>query len=257
MGSSTLIFGTMGESPVVRYLSAFSAATLTEYYRDTLGKNVLFFIDNVFRFAQAGNELATLTNMIPSEDGYQASLESQMARFHERVTSSANNFVTAIEAVYVPADDLLDNAVQSIFPYLDSMIVLSRSIYQEGLLPAVDILSSSTGALREDIVGKDHVEVARNARELLQRGQSLERIVSLVGEAELSPEDQTIYQRGKKLRYFMTQRFFTAENQKGEPGAFVEKKQTIEDVQKLVEGEWDSVPLEKFLFIGSLQDIKK
>ncbi len=257
MPQSTLIFGTMGESPVARYLSAFSAATLTEYYRDKLNKNVLFFVDNVFRFAQAGNEISTLTNMLPSEDGYQASLESQMASFHERLVSNEKNFVTSLEAVYVPADDLLDNAVQAIFPYLDSMIVLSRSIYQEGLLPAVDILSSSTGNMNEETLDKEHIEVARSGKELLQKTHALERIVSLVGEAELSPDDQTIYLRGKKLRNFMTQKFFTAEGQKGESGDFVPLQKTIKDSKKIIDGEMDSVSIDKFLFVGSLDEIKK
>ncbi|HEX6977344.1 MAG TPA: F0F1 ATP synthase subunit beta [Patescibacteria group bacterium] len=252
---ASLIFGTMGESSTQRFLSAFSAVSLAEYYRDE-GKQVLFFIDNLFRFAQAGNELSTLTNTLPSEDGYQATLESEMADFHERLASTNTGVISSVEAIYVPADDLLDHAVQAIFPYLDSVVVLSRNIYQKGILPAIDILASQSSALTREVVGDEHYQVALEGRALLKKAEGLERIVSLVGESELSPEDQTIYRRGKRLRNFMTQRFFVAESQKAQKGSYVPVATTIKDVKTILQGGYDQVPEEKFMFIGSLVDIK-
>jgi F-type H+/Na+-transporting ATPase subunit beta len=252
---STLIFGTMGEDPATRFLSALSACTLAEFYRDNLQKDVLFFIDNVFRFAQAGNELSVLTNRIPSEDGYQATLESEMANLHERLISNSKGIISSIEAIYVPADDILDHGVQSIFPYLDSNVVLSRNLYKQGLLPAVDIVTSNSSVLDPEIVGEDHYNVATDAKSLLKKGESLERIVSLVGIGELSEEDQSIYKRAKKIRNFMTQNFFAAENQKNKSGKFVSKDSCIADIKSILAGKFDAIPEEKFLFIGNLSEI--
>ncbi len=256
LASSTLVFGPMGENPAKRFLAAFSAVTLAEYFRDELKSDVLFFIDNVFRFAQAGNELSTLMNLIPSEDGYQATLESEMARFHERLISTSGGAISAVEAIYVPADDLLDHAVQSIFPYLDSLIVLSRSAYQQGLLPAVDILASASTALEPETVGDLHFQVALRAKTVFKQAESLERIVSLVGKSELSREDQTIYDRAKLLRNYLTQRFFVAEAQKGEKGTYVPLKTTIVDAKAILDGKYDKVLPEKLLYLGSLKELK-
>ena len=256
MDNSSLIFGPMGENPAVRFLSAFSAATLAEYFRDVGKKDVLFFIDNVYRYAQAGNEISTLTSGLPSEDGYQATLESEMAKFHERLISTASGSVSTIEAVYVPADDLLDHGVQSIFPYLDSVIVLSRRLYQEGVLPAVDILTSTSASLHPNIVGDMHFETVVSAKSILKQAESLERIVSLVGEAELSGEDQVAYRRAKKINNFMTQNFFVAEQQSGKSGSYVPLKSAVEDLKGIIEGKYDNIPEEKFRFIGSLSEIK-
>ena len=256
MSNSSLIFGPMGENAAVRFLSAFSAVTLSEYYRDDLAKEVLFFIDNVFRFAQAGNELSTLTNTIPSEDGYQATLESEMANFHERLSSTGKGVITTIEAIYVPADDLLDHAVQAIFPYLDSVVVLSRAVYQQGLLPAVDIISSSSAALDPTVVGQKHYDVAIKAKSVIRKAQNLDRIVSLVGEGELSGEDLLDYKRAKRIKNFMTQRFFVAAAQKGSPGKYVNIATTVADVEAILSGKYDEVPEEKFMFVGSVTEIK-
>lgn len=254
---TTLVFGQMGENPVVRFLSAFSSVTLAEYYRDELKRDVLFFIDNVFRFAQAGNELSTLMATLPSQDGYQATLESEIASFHERLVSTGNGVVSAIEAIYVPADDLLDHAVQSIIPYLDSIVVLSRNIYQEGLLPAVDILGSNSGALNPSVVGERHFQVALQAKSIVEQSQNLERIVSLMGETELSREDQLTYRRGRKIKNFMTQRFFVAESQRGEQGSYVPVEKTVQDVEQIIEGRFDHIADEKFLYIGSIEEISR
>jgi len=254
LSSATLVFGPMGENPSIRFLSGFAATTLAEYYRDVLKKDVLFFMDNVYRFAQAGNELSVLTNRLPSEDGYQATLESEMADFHERLVSTEGGVVTSIEAIYVPADDMLDMGVQAIYPYLDTIVVMSRSIYQEGLLPAIDVLNSTSSALEPGIVGEFHYDVALQARQLLRQAQSLERIVSLVGESELSGEDQIIYKRGRKLKNYLTQQFFVAEGQKGIKGVFVPIQITAHDVNGIIVGKYDHVPDDKFLYIGSIQE---
>ena len=235
-----------------------AATTIAEHFRDKEKRDVLFFVDNAYRFAQAGNELSMLTNSIPSEDGYQATLESEMAGFHERLVSTADAFVTAVEAIYVPNDDLLDQGVQSIFPYLDSTITLSRSIYQQGILPAVDILASAySSALSPEIVGQQHYNVALRARSLLKKAVALEKIVSLVGEAELSVDDRTTYKRAKKLQNFMTQNFFVAQNQTGRPGQFVPIKNTVADVDDIMSGKYDEMAEDKFLYIGSATELTK
>ena len=251
---SSLVFGPMGESPAARFLSAFSALTLAEYFRDA-GFDVLFFADNVFRFAQSGQELSTLTRNLPSEDGYQPTLASEMADFHERLASKPDAVLTSIEAIYVPADDLLDAGVQAIFPYLDSTVVLSRAVYQQGILPAVDILASSSSALGVELVGKLHYDTALAAKSLLKEAASLERIVSLVGEAELSPEDRSRYARAKKLTNFMSQRFFVASSQKGEGGVFVPPDVTVQDVKDILDGKYDNFNEDQFLFIGSASEL--
>lgn len=252
--SVSLIFGEMSKNPAVRFRTAFAGASIAEYFRDISEKNVLFFIDNVFRFAQAGNELSTLMNEIPSEGGYQASLNSQMADFHERLISNDKNSVTTFEAVYVPSDDLSDGGVQSIFPFLDSNIVLSRNIYQQGLFPAIDILDSRSSALDPQIVGQAHFNAVISAQQILKKANSLERIVSLVGESELSGEDQKTYKRAKMIRNYMTQSFFVAKAQTGRDGVFVRLNDTVKDMIDITSGKYDSMDPEKFLYIGTLQN---
>lgn len=251
----SLIFGPMGENPAVRFLTAFSAATLVEYYRDELKKDSLFFIDNIFRFAQAGNELSVMMNTIPSEDGYQSTLDSELAHFHERLISTTEATITSVEAIYVPADDLVDYGVQAIFPYFDSLTVMSRSIYQEGLLPAVDILASTSSALSPKIVGEEHYQLVIETRQLLKQAASLERIVSLVGESELSKQDQTFFHRARKIRNYMTQNFFSAQEQLGQGGNYIPLKTTLADVRSILDGKYDSMPEEKFLYIGDMKDL--
>jgi F-type H+-transporting ATPase subunit beta len=251
----SLILGTMGENPNIRFLTSFSAITIAEYFRDILKKDVLFFIDNIFRFAQAGNELSVLMNTIPSEDGYQATLSSEMAAIHERLTAGIDASISTIEAIYVPNDDLLDQGVQAVFPYLDSTVTLSRNIYQEGFLPAVDILSSTSSNLNSGIVGEFHYGVVLKALSLLKQAASLDRIVSLVGESELSIQDKIIYDRAKKIRNFMTQNFSVAEKQTGRKGTYVDRQTTVKDVNSILNGEYDNISEEKLKFIGSTKEI--
>lgn len=256
MQGVTLIYGSMGENPAVRFRTAFAGVTLAEYYRDVLGKNVLFFIDNIFRFAQSGYELSTLMNVLPSEGGYQATLNSEMASFHERLASTAKNNITTVEAIYVPADDLTDSGVQSIFPYLDSDIILSRTVYQEGRFPAIDILSSNSSALNEETVGADHYQTALDGQTLLKKALALERIVALIGESELSVQDQLLYKRAKFLKNFMTQNFTVVESQTEKKGVRVSTKDTVNDVRAILDGKVDSLVPEDLLYIGTLKDVE-
>ncbi len=253
--SVSLVFGPMGANPAIRFLTAFTATAVAEYFRDVLKKDVLFFIDNVFRFAQAGNELAVLMNTIPSEDGYQATLASEMASFHERLVSSQGSAISTIEAIYVPNDDILDQGVQAIFPYLDSTVILSRAVYQEGHLPAIDLISSTSANLDPDLVGELHSQTVPHAQNLLKEAVELERIVSLVGEAELSSEDKLKYKRSLKLKNYMTQSFYVAQTQTGRPGVYVPRLTAVSDVNDIINGKYDEVSEEKFLFIGEAKEL--
>ena len=255
LAKTALIFGSMGETPAARLLSAHTAATVVEYFRDSLKTDVLFFIDNVFRFAQAGNELSTIMRALPSEDGYQPSLASDIASLHERLLSTHENSVSTVETVYVPNDDLLDQAVQTIFSNLDSVVVHSRDVYHQNLLPAIDPLSSFSSALKPHTAGELHYMTAREAQALLKKAVALGRVVSLVGESELSSEDRVLYQRAQKLRNFLTQRLFVVEDQTGIPGSFVPLGITLRDVNKILGGIMDEVPPEQFLYIGSLDEL--
>src|SRR5258706_5528148 len=256
MQGVSLIYGSMGDNPALRFRTAFTGVTLAEYYRDTMGKDVLFFIDNIFRFAQSGYELSTLMNAIPSEGGYQATLTSQMASFHERLVSTQKNAITTVEAIYVPANDITDPGGQAIFTYLYSCLILSRSVYQEGRFPAIDILSSNSSDLNADTVGEGHYQVALDAQALLKRALSLERIVSLIGESELSSEDQVVYKRSKILKNYMTQNFTVVETQTEKKGVYVPVKDTIADVKAIMEGKVDRLEPEDFLYIGTLKDVE-
>ena len=257
LASSALVFGPMGENPLARFLAAFSAVTLAEDFRDSLGRNVLFFADNVFRLAQAGSEVSTVTDIFPSEDGYQPTLEKELAEFHERLVSSDKGMVSTVEAIYVPADDLLDHAVQTVIAYLDTVVVLSRRVYQQGLMPAVDILASSSVGLTPEVVGERHYRVAGEGRAILEQAAALERIVTLMGESELSKEDQLVYQRARRLRNYMTQRFFAASAQTGVKRDFVPVAKTIQDTEDILSGKWDGVGVEKFLNIGAAEEANR
>lgn len=256
LGGVALIYGAMGENPSVRFLTGAGGATLAEYFRDK-GKNVLVFIDNIYRYAQAGNELSLLMDTIPSEDGYQATLSSEMGAIHERLISSKESAITAIEAVYVPADDLLDQAVQTVFKYLDSSVVMSRDVYMQGRYPAVDILASGSSALNPDTVSAEHYQVVLDAQALLKKADQLERIVSLVGEAELSEEDRILYQRANKLRNFMTQNFTVVSGQTGLEGVYVSRQKTVDGAKRIMAGEFDKISEDKFMFIGEVEDARK
>lgn len=256
LDSVSVLLGPMGAPPALRSLTAYSALTLAEYFRNVLQSDVLFFVDNIFRFAQAGNELATVMRTLPSEDGYQPTLTSEMAVFHARLASNVLHSISAVETVYIPNDDITDAAVQSVFAHLDSAVVFSRDLYQQNLLPAVDPLASFSSALSPQTAGELHYQTARSAQALLKKALSLERVVSLVGESELSVEDRTAYQRAKKLRNFLTQNLFVAEEQTGGKGQYIPLKTTIGEINEILAGKYDDIPAEKFRFIGSVKQIR-
>lgn len=250
-----LLYGSMGENASIRFKTAQAAISVAEHFRDELGKNVLFFIDNLYRFAQAGHELSMLMNTIPSEGGYQPTLTSEMASLHERLFSTRENNITSFEAIYVPSDDMLDYGVQSVFTHLDANIVLSRGIYQEGRYPAVNLLSSLSTALKPDMVGKNHARTAIKAEQLLKSASSIERIASLIGESELNDKDKIIFNRAKLIKNYMTQSFFVVEPQTEKKGVFVPVNDTVEDVAAILDGKYDSVNPSKIKDIGSLKNI--
>lgn len=254
---TALVIGQMGENPAIRYNTAFAATRLAEYFRDEAKSDVLFFMDNVYRFSQAGYELSTVMRIIPSEGGYQPTLNSEIGNLHQRLGSTEQQTITTIEAVYVPSDDLSDYAVRSIFPYLDSVVVFSREVYQEGLLPAIDLLSSSSSALQESVIGEKHYDLYLQSKHILEQAISISRIVSLVGINELSHEDQIIYKRSLLLKYYMTQSFFVAESQTGRPGDYVPLTETIADVDSILKGEFDEVEPEELSFLGNLNSIRE
>jgi len=252
---TAVLVGQMGENPAVRFRTANAAARVAQHMRDELGADVLFFMDNVYRFSQAGYELSTLMNEIPSEDGYQPTLPSEIAQLQEQLGSTEQASITSIEAVYLPSDDLTDLAVRSQFPYLDDMVVLSRDIYQQGRLPAIDLLSSNSSALAPEYVGEEHYETSLEAKRILEESVSIDRLVSLVGLAELSAENQMTYKRSQLLKNYMTQSFFVTEVQTGKKGSFVPRATTVADVKRILAGELDGVDPQDLLQSGSLKDL--
>ncbi len=250
---SVLMIGQMGENPAVRFRTAHASARIAEYFRDEAKKNVLFFMDNMYRFNQAGYELSTTMNTIPSEDGYQPTLSSEVGSLHERISSNKNAFITGVEAIYVPSDDMGDYGVRSLFPYLDSSVVFSRDVYQQGRLPAIDLLNSASSALNPQIVGEKHYELYLHTKSVLERAITIDRIVSLVGMNELSHEDQSIYVRSQLIKAYMTQSFFTVEEQTGREGQRVELEQTLHDVESILRGAFDKVEPGELMFLGKLE----
>lgn len=249
-----LVFGQMNENAIIRFRVAWGATTIAEFFRDELKKDVLFFADNVYRFIQAGAEVSAVLGSIPSELGYQATLETEISNFENRLVSTPNGSITSCQTVYVPADELSDVGVAAILSHLDAQVILSRDRASRGFYPPIDPLVSTSNTLNKRIVGDEHYDVATRALETLNNYQRLSRIVAIVGEAELSPYDQLVYQRAKKLINYLTQPFFTTESQTGKKGVTVERLSVVFDVDMIIAGKLDSVPAEKFLYIGSLKD---
>jgi len=247
-----MAFGQMNEPPGTRFEIAATGITLAEYLQEQ-NHDVLFFIDNVYRFVQAGAEISTLLGRVPSETGYQPTLTSELGDFHERIRSKESGSITSIEAVYVPADDLTDPAVVTIFTYLDSIMVLSREKIQLGLYPAIDALVSSSSTLDPGIVGKEHFDIAQECLKIFAKYEELRRIVAVIGIEELSRTDRVLYDRARKLQNFLTQPFFVAEIYTGKKGEYVPIHDTLETCGKIVSGRLDSVPEEDFYMIGKFQ----
>ena len=255
--NTALVFGQMNETPGVRMRVALSGLTMAEYFRDELHQDVLLFIDNIYRFTQAGSEVSALLGRMPSAVGYQPTLATEMGQLQERITSTKNGSITSIQAVYVPADDLTDPAPATTFSHLDAKTVLSRSIASLGLYPAVDPLASSSNFLDPNIVGKKHYEVARAVQELLQKYKDLQDIIAILGMDELSEEDKLAVNRARRIRNFLSQPFSVAEKFSGQAGKFVKLEDTISSFESILNGEGDYLPEEAFTYVGTFKEAKE
>jgi len=255
INKTALVFGQMNEVPGARARVALSALTMAEYFRDEEGKNVLLFIDNIFRFSQAGSEVSTLLGRMPSAVGYQPTLAQEMAELQERITSTSKGSITSVQAIYVPADDITDPAPATTFSHLDSTIVLSRALTEIGIYPAVDPLASNSTALDPKIVGEKHYKVARDVQLTLQRYKDLQDIIAILGIEELSEDDKKIVNRARKIQRFLSQPFFVAENFTGRKGKFVKLEDTIRGFSEILEGKHDDLPEENFYLKGGIDEV--
>ena len=251
---TALVFGQMNEPPGARMRVAETGLTMAEYFRDKEHQNVLLFIDNIFRFTQAGSEVSALLGRMPSAVGYQPTLATEMGELQERIASTKNGSVTSVQAVYVPADDLTDPAPATTFAHLDATTVLSRKIVEQGIYPAVDPLESTSRILEADVVGQEHYEVARKVQEYLQKYKELQDIIAILGMEELSDEDKKVVARARKLQKFLSQPFHVAEVFTGIPGKYVPLKETIRGFKMIVEGEMDDYPENAFFNVGTIDE---
>ena len=252
---TALVFGQMNEPPGARMRVAETGLTMAEYFRDEKHQNVLLFIDNIFRFTQAGSEVSALLGRMPSAVGYQPTLATEMGELQERIASTKNGSVTSVQAVYVPADDLTDPAPATTFAHLDATTVLSRKIVEQGIYPAVDPLESNSRILEAEVVGEEHYETARKVQELLQKYKELQDIIAILGMEELSDEDKLTVYRARKIQKFLSQPFFVAENFTGVPGKYVPLKETVRGFKMIVDGEMDDYPEWAFFNVGTIDDV--
>jgi F-type H+-transporting ATPase subunit beta len=249
-----LVYGQMNEPPGARARVALSGLTIAEYFRDVEGQDVLFFVDNIFRFTQAGSEVSALLGRIPSAVGYQPTLATDMGALQERITSTNKGSITSVQAIYVPADDLTDPAPAASFAHLDATTVLSRAISEMGIYPAVDPLDSTSRVLAPRVVGEEHYAVARSVQEVLQKYKSLQDIIAILGMDELSEEDKLVVSRARKIQRFLSQPFHVAEIFTGSPGVFVQVEDTIKGFKAIVAGEYDHLPENAFYMVGTIED---
>ncbi|MFO6429094.1 F0F1 ATP synthase subunit beta [Erythrobacter sp. W302b] len=250
-----LVFGQMNEPPGARARVALSGLTMAEYFRDVEGQDVLFFVDNIFRFTQAGSEVSALLGRIPSAVGYQPTLATDMGKLQERITSTTKGSITSVQAIYVPADDLTDPAPAASFAHLDATTTLNRAISELGIYPAVDPLDSTSRVLEPRVVGAEHYETARRVQETLQKYKSLQDIIAILGMDELSEEDKTIVARARKIQKFLSQPFHVAEVFTGIPGVFVQIEDTVKSFKAVVDGEYDHLPEQAFYMVGGIEDV--
>ena len=255
LAKTALVFGQMNEPPGARMRVAETGLTMAEYFRDEKKQDVLLFIDNIFRFTQAGSEVSALLGRMPSAVGYQPTLATEMGELQERIASTKNGSVTSVQAVYVPADDLTDPAPATTFAHLDATTVLSRKIVEQGIYPAVDPLESSSRILEADIVGEEHYEVARKVQEALQKYKELQDIIAILGMEELSDEDKTVVFRARKIQKFLSQPFHVAENFTGVPGKYVPVKETVRGFKMIIDGEMDEYPESAFFNVGTIDEV--
>ncbi|HGS9621253.1 TPA: F0F1 ATP synthase subunit beta [Clostridioides difficile] len=254
INKTALVFGQMNEPPGARMRVALTGLTMAEHFRDEQGQDVLLFVDNIFRFTQAGSEVSALLGRMPSAVGYQPTLATEMGALQERITSTKKGSITSVQAVYVPADDLTDPAPATTFSHLDAKTVLSRQISSLGIYPAVDPLESTSRILDPSIVGKEHYEVARGVQSILQRYKELQDIIAILGMDELSDEDKLIVARARKIQRFLSQSFTVAEQFTGNPGQYVPVKETVRGFKEILEGKHDDLPKSAFLFVGTIED---
>ncbi|RLD99047.1 MAG: F0F1 ATP synthase subunit beta [Aquificota bacterium] len=254
LDKTALIYGQMTEPPGCRFRVSHTGLTVAEYFRDVEGQDVLVFIDNIFRFAQAGSEVSALLGRMPSAVGYQPTLATDIAQLQERITSTKKGSITAVQAVYVPADDLTDPAPATTFAHLDATTVLSRQIAELGIYPAVDPLDSTSRILDPKIVGEEHYVVARRVQQILQRYKELQEIIAILGMEELSEEDKIIVNRARRIQRFLSQPFFVAEQFTGRPGRYVPLEDTVKSFKALVEGEYDDLPEAAFYMVGTIEE---
>ena len=250
-----LIFGQMNEPPGARFRAALTALTMAEYFRDEEGRDVLLFIDNIFRYVQAGSEVSALLGRLPSAVGYQPTLATELGELEERITSTTKGSITSVQAIYVPADDLTDPAPATTFAHLDATVVLSRQLASQGFYPAVDPLESSSRLLDPRIVGEEHYRVAIKVKEILARYKELRDVIAILGIEELAEEDKLLVKRARKIQRFLTQPFFTAEEFTGMPGRFVPLEETLRGFKMIVEGELDDVPEQAFYMAGPIDEV--
>lgn len=255
LNKTCLVFGQMNEPPGARMRVALTGLTIAEYFRDQKNMDVLLFIDNIFRFTQAGSEVSALLGRMPSAVGYQPTLSTEMGSLQERITSTKNGSITSVQAVYVPADDLTDPAPATTFTHLDARIVLDRSIASLGIYPAVDPLASSSRVLDPEIVGQEHYDIALRVQIALQKYQDLQSIIAILGMDELSEEDKLIVQRARKIRNFLSQSFFVGEKFTGRPGVFVKVNDTVRSFKSILDGEVDYIPETYFLYSSTIDDV--
>jgi F-type H+-transporting ATPase subunit beta len=251
---AALVFGQMDEPPGVRLRVALSALTMAEYFRDREHQDVLLFIDNIFRFVQAGSEVSTLLGRMPSAVGYQPTLSEEMGDLQERITSTKGRSITSLQAIYVPADDITDPAPHTTFAHLDATTVLSRSISELGIYPAVDPLDSTSRILDPRYVGDEHYNVAQQVQQILQRYKDLQDIIAILGIDELSEEDKITVQRARKIQRFLSQPFYVAEQFTGIPGRFTPVEETIQSFKALAEGDFDHLPEQAFFMVGGIEE---
>jgi F-type H+-transporting ATPase subunit beta len=252
---AALIYGQMNEPPGARARVALSALTVAEYFRDEEGQDVLLFIDNIFRFTQAGSEVSALLGRIPSAVGYQPTLSTEMGELQERITSTNKGSITSVQAIYVPADDLTDPAPATAFAHLDATTVLSRQIAELGIYPAVDPLDSTSRILDPQVIGEEHYAVARSVQYVLQKYKDLQDIIAILGMDELSEEDKLVVSRARKIQRFLSQPFHVAEAFTGTPGVYVELKDTIKGFQEIVAGKYDDLPEQAFYMVGTIEEV--
>ena len=252
--NTVMVFGQMNEPPGARLRVALTALTMAEYFRDVKGEDVLLFIDNIFRFSQAGSEVSALLGRIPSAVGYQPTLASEMGALQERITSTKRGSITSVQAVYVPADDYTDPAPATTFAHLDSSISLERSLSEQGLYPAVDPLSSNSKILSPEIVGEEHYDIARKVQKVLQRYKDLQDIIAILGIDELSDEDKLTVARARKIQRFLTQPMFVAETFTGMKGKYVPVAETIKGFREILEGKYDDLPEQAFYLVGTIEE---